>query len=126
VVGTNNKTDRSYTALQGHSLIVDRGDNYQYVRGRFNIPGDYIDVVAYGDNDVPVESDDPTKRRIGRKNLYTLDRKGNATFTGTVSADAPTQNGHLTRKDYVDNKITECLTSAKSYTNEQINALNIA
>lgn len=73
IFGEQNTIAHNYSFISGHNCSTT--SNYQRIFGKFNNTtnsSNYIDIVAWGgDNN-------------SRKNLYTLDKSGNATFTGMV------------------------------------------
>ena len=67
----------------------------QHVQGKYNVASnDYAHIVGWGESDSK------------RKNIHTIDTKGNAEFAGkvTVGDVTPTAEGDLTSKGYVDEK----------------------
>lgn len=125
--GASNIIGQEGKTVGGYSFVTGQGNKaigwHQSIRGKWCLPNsNFLEIVGNGDADVA----DPNEGKKGRSNAYTLDREGNAIFAGTVTAAAPTQASHLARKGYVDTEIAKTLTSAKSYTDQQINALNIA
>ena len=68
--------------------------DFQHVQGRFNkidLEGRYVHIVGWGNND----SD--------RRNIHTIDRYGNAVFSGEVYS----AGGRLASRNYVDHGLSE-------------------
>ena len=71
--GWETEAKGSYSHAQGKGTIAE-GDS-QSVRGSYNYPStNYVDIVGWGTSN------------SNRKNIYTLDRSGNAIFAGDVKA----------------------------------------
>ena len=121
VEGLNNIASHARAHVEGQDNRSSAANQHvlgKYCKDSYNA----VVIVGNGDADAP----DTENNKKGRSNAYELDWSGNAIFAGRVQAATPTENEHLTRKDYVDGKVTETLTSAENYTNEQIKDLNIA
>ncbi len=90
-IGTAAANDGAHAEGEGTYAM---GAN-QHVEGRYNIQdpdGNYLHIAGAGTNN------------SNRKNVYTLDWLGNATYAGTVSVATPTEDAHATNKQYVDSQ----------------------
>jgi len=123
--------DYTDSAMATHSGAADPHDQYSLVDGT----RDYTGIVSYndgktftGDNEIVTKKyvdDQVTGSGItDHGNLIGLADDdhtqyilvdGTRGFTGTVSGVTPTQDYHLTRKDYVDAGDASTLSSAQSY-----------
>lgn len=97
-IGSNNEVKldaNSATALGDHSIAY---SPYQLVHGKYNAidaNDNYAHIVGGG-----------TDEFEGRKNIYTLDWDGNATFAGTVrSQQEPSDNNDLVSLDYLRKQV---------------------
>lgn len=73
VAGTRNVANGQNSAVFGLGCISNNYD--QFVQGKYNVEdADKIHIVGYGNSDTD------------RKNVYTLDKLGNAKFTGNINA----------------------------------------
>lgn len=99
-IGSNNKVEKvanSAVALGDHTIAY---SPYQLVHGKYNdldANNIYAHIVGGG-----------TDENEGRKNIYTLDWEGNATFAGKVSFAQdvkPTEGNDLVNLDYLNEQI---------------------
>ena len=99
-IGSNNKVEKvanSAVALGDHTIAY---SPYQLVHGKYNdldANNIYAHIVGGG-----------TDENEGRRNIYTLDWEGNATFAGKVSFAQdvkPTEGNDLVNLDYLNEQI---------------------
>ena len=105
-----------YTA-GGERAKIDNAGN-TFVAGDLTISGS---LAVSGDFTL---GDTTTDKITTRGDLYVEDDAffadaveitGSLTVDGTASAATPTQNGHLTRKDYVDTEIENAITTGTNW-----------
>ena len=119
VFGEYNKTEFAHNLIAGHNCVSNA--NVQRIFGKFNkvdASTSYVDIVAWGNDE------------NSRKNIYTLDRQGNAVFTGTIlcsEVDAEklelesTHNRTLVTKSYVQRRVTELNNNITEATKDLVN-----
>lgn len=110
--GRSTIANSAYSHVEGFSTIASGA--YQHVQGKYNIEDNlnkYAHIIGNGTSDT------------ARTNAHTVDWQGNAWYSGNVSIDGtPTEDKDLTTKKYVDNTITEQITSSQA-TDEEVDTM---
>lgn len=81
-----------YSHAEGHGTIAN--GTAQHVQGRWNEPldGNYLHVVGNGNRTTTTDDQGNTVETITRSNCHTIDKNGNAWFSGKVTAEQPATN----------------------------------
>lgn len=102
----------NYSHVEGVETTA--SGNYSHVQGKYNIEdteNKYAHIVGNGTSDTE------------RSNAHTVDWSGNAWYQGKLSQDGtPVEDKDLTTKKYVDDSITEQITSSQA-TDEEVDTM---
>lgn len=106
------KANGKASHAEGRNTIA--SSNFQHVQGQYNIEdteNKYAHIIGNGTSDTT------------RTNAHTVDWEGNAWYQGKLSQDgSPTEDKDLTTKKYVDEAITNQITSNQA-TDEEVNIM---
>lgn len=92
-IGNKIKANSKYNNISGYYNIVE--GNNQTVRGKYNqsVSNDFAEIVGGGNSST------------NRKNIYTLDWNGNATYTGDIISNGTNINSSITSLETKNNKL---------------------